>query len=120
VISPKLSDDQATDDSRTLHRPAKLRARIVFSESVPEGLLIDALCTPRDGVSSPAPVCLHASLPRQIWSYFATGTLRRWATLGSEVDLKFRYHGSLLQVAISGERCNMLLDLLDWPAGLPD
>ncbi|HEX6392794.1 MAG TPA: hypothetical protein VFZ97_05095 [Acidimicrobiales bacterium] len=102
----------------TSHLLPELRAQIIFAEPRPEELVIDVLCAPDEHRLSGTAFSLDAAIPLQAWALLAVLAVDRWATLCSEVKLKFRYNQSVAQVSIADEHHTVLLDLRSRPIGL--
>jgi hypothetical protein len=84
---------------------SSMHSRIVFIESKPGGLVIDALASDGRALS------MDAVVPASMWGFAAALTLGRWAEQGSQVTVDLFEKGGSRRVRLSDEDHLVMLDL---------
>ena len=82
-----------------------MHSRIVFIESRPGGLAIDAL------TSEGRTLSMDAQVPVSTWGLAAAMTLGRWAEQGSQVEVDLRETRGVSRVRFTDEEHKVVLDL---------
>ena len=97
-----------------------MHSRIVFLESRPGGILIDALTSHGQTLS------MDAQVPVSIWGFAAALTLGQWAEQGSQVEVDLLDQRGVSRVRLSDRQHLVVLDLSRpaivsrHPAGSPE
>ena len=82
-----------------------MHSRIVFLESRPRTLVIDALTSQGQILS------MEAQVPVTMWGFAAALTLGRWAEQGSQIDVDLHEKRGVGRVRLSDEEHLVVLDL---------
>lgn len=93
---------------------SSMHCRIVFMESKPGGLVVDALTSNGEALS------LDAHVPVSTWGFAAALTLGRWAELGSQVEVELYDKREIPRVRLSDDDHLVVLDLSRRAAVSPD
>lgn len=84
---------------------SSMHSRIIFLETKPGGMIVDALTS--DG----RVLSMDAAVPVSMWGFAAALTLGRWAELGAQVEVELYYQRGVHRVRLTDREHVVVLDL---------